>query len=136
MSRIVGLDVGSKRIGIAVSDPFLMTASPRGFIQNDERAVEKLKEILQEFGTKEIVVGLPLTLKGLEGEQANYTRAFVERLNSEIPDLKVHFVDERFTTSLAQKHRNPKRSNNKGYLDSLSAVFILQTYLDSLAFRS
>ncbi|MCX7738683.1 MAG: Holliday junction resolvase RuvX [Hydrogenothermaceae bacterium] len=136
MSRIVGLDVGSKRIGIAVSDPFLITASPKGFIQNDEKAIEKLKEILQEFRTKEIVVGLPLTLKGLEGEQANYTRAFVERLNSEIPDLKVHFVDERFTTSLAQKYIDPKRSNNKGYLDTLSAVFILQTYLDSLTFRS
>lgn len=135
MKRILGLDIGSKRIGVAVSDPFLITASPKGHIDNDDKVIENIKKVLQEYQTTEVVVGLPLTLKGAEGQQATYTREFVEKLKSEIPQLKVHFVDERFTSSLAQKYLSPKKAKGKGNLDSLSAVFILQTYLDSLSFR-
>lgn len=135
MKRVIGLDIGLKRIGVAVSDPFLITASPKGYIENDDKVVENIKKLLEEYQTKEIVVGLPLTLKGNEGEQALYTRQFVERLKEEIPDINVIFVDERFTSSLAQKYINPKKAKNKGNIDSLSAVFILQTYLDSLSIR-
>lgn len=135
MKRVIGLDIGLKRIGVAVSDPFLITASPKGHIENNERAVENIKKLMEEYQTKDIVVGLPLTLKGNEGEQAAYTRQFVEKLKEEIPEINIVFVDERFTSSLAQKHISPKKSKNKGNIDSLSAVFILQTYLDSLSFR-
>lgn len=135
MKRVIGLDIGLKRIGVAVSDPFLITASPREHIQNDEKVVDRIKKLLQEYNTKDIVVGLPLTLRGNEGEQAAYTRQFVEKLKEEIPDINIIFVDERFTSSLAQRHISPKKAKNKGNIDSMSAVFILQTYLDSLSLK-
>lgn len=135
MKRVIGLDIGSKRIGVAVSDPFLITASPKGYIENNEKAIENIKKLIQEYQTKDIVVGLPLTLKGQEGEQAVYTRDFVKKLKENIPDINIIFVDERFTSSLAQKYINPKKVKDKGKIDSLSAVFILQTYLDSLSFK-
>lgn len=135
MKRVIGLDIGLKRIGVALSDPFLITASPKGYIENDDRVLENIKKLLEEYQTNDVVVGLPLTLRGNEGEQAVYTRQFVERLKKEVPQLNVVFVDERFTSSLAQKHLNPKKVKNKGEIDSMSAVFILQTYLDSLSFR-
>lgn len=135
MKRVIGLDIGSKRIGVAVSDPFLITAWAKGYIENNQEVVENIKKLLEEYQTKDVVVGLPLTLKGQEGEQASYTRDFVEKLKEEIPDINIIFIDERFTSHLAQKHISPKKAKNKGNLDSLSAVFILQTYLDSLSFR-
>lgn len=135
MKRVIGLDIGLKRIGVAVSDPFLITASPREHIQNDENVIESVKKLLQEYNTKDVVVGLPLTLRGNEGEQAAYTRQFVERLKEKIPDINIIFVDERFTSSLAQKYLSQKKARNKGNIDSMSAVFILQTYLDNLSLR-
>lgn len=135
MKRVIGLDIGLKRIGVAVSDPFLITAWAKGYIENNQEVMKNIKNLLEEYKTKDVVVGLPLTLKGQEGEQASYTRSFVEKLKEEIPDINIIFIDERFTSHLAQKYISPKKAKNKGNLDSLSAVFILQTYLDSLSFR-
>ncbi|MEZ0324170.1 MAG: Holliday junction resolvase RuvX [Hydrogenothermaceae bacterium] len=135
MSRILGLDIGTKRIGVAVSDPLNITATPKDYIQNDDKAIEKIKNLLKEYKTKDVVVGLPLTLKGNEGEQVKYTKEFVEKLKENIPDINIIFIDERFSSSLAEKHINPKKLKEKGKLDSLSAAIILQTYLDSLSIR-
>jgi len=132
--RILALDVGSKRIGVAYSDPFGISATPLPPIENDKDVFNKIKEIIKQYDIKTVVVGLPLTLKGEEGEQAKLTRKFVQKMKQEIPDIQVKFVDERFTTSLAEKHlrETTKKSKRKKMIDSVSAVYILKTYLDSL----
>ncbi len=135
--RVLALDVGNKRIGVAYSDPLGISANPLPFIQNDEKVFEKIKKIINEYNIGKIVVGLPLTLKGEEGEQAKITKEFVEELKKHI-SLPVEFVDERFTTSLAERHlkETTKKSKRKQKLDSLSAVYILKTYLESQQFKN
>ncbi|RMD47175.1 MAG: Holliday junction resolvase RuvX [Aquificota bacterium] len=135
--RILALDVGNKRIGVAYSDPLGISANPLPYIQNDENVFEKIKKIIDEYNVGKIVVGLPLTLKGEEGEQAKITKGFVEELKKHI-SLPVEFVDERFTTSLAERHlrETTKKSKRKQKIDSLSAVYILKTYLESKQFRN
>ncbi|WP_029519939.1 Holliday junction resolvase RuvX [Persephonella sp. IF05-L8] len=132
--RVLALDVGNKRIGVAYSDPFGISANPLPIIQNDEKVFEKIKELVKEYDIGTIVIGLPLTLKGEEGEQAQKTKEFAERLKQEIPDIPIKFVDERFTTTLAERQlrETTKKSKRKQKLDSVSAVYILKTYLDSL----
>jgi putative Holliday junction resolvase len=136
--RILALDVGNKRIGVAYSDPLGISANPLPYIENDEKVYEKIKNIIQEYSIGKIVVGLPLTLKGEEGEQAKITREFVEKLKKHIPDIDVEFIDERFTTALAEQHlrETTKKSKRKKKIDSLSAVYILKTYLDQQQFRN
>jgi putative Holliday junction resolvase len=138
LSRILGLDIGLKRIGVAVSDPFGVTATPLEFILNDEKVFEKINDLIKNYKISKIVIGLPLTLKGEEGEQARYTKEFVENLKNHIPqDIEIIFIDERFTSSLAEKTLSQtKKKNKKEKIDSLSAVFILQTYLDRLSFSN
>ncbi|WP_029521772.1 Holliday junction resolvase RuvX [Persephonella sp. KM09-Lau-8] len=132
--RVLALDVGNKRIGVAYSDPFGISANPLPIIQNDEKVFEKIKELVKEYDIGTIVIGLPLTLKGEEGEQAQKTKEFAEKLKQEIPDIPIKFVDERFTTTLAERQlrETTKKSKRKQKLDSVSAVYILKTYLDSL----
>ncbi len=129
--RILALDVGNKRIGVAYSDPSGISITPIETIQNDSKVFEKLKKLVKDLNVGEIVIGLPLTLKGEEGEQAKLTRAFGEKLKEYIPDVEIKFVDERFTTALAEKHlaETTKKTKRKKKLDSLSATYILQTYL-------
>lgn len=137
MRRILALDIGTKRIGVAVSDPLGITAKPLDYIINDEFVFEKIKDLIKKENISTIVIGLPITLKGKEGQQVEYTKNFAEKLKNYIPNINVVFIDERFTTSLAEKHlsQTKKKKNMKEYIDSLSAVFILQTYLDSLTFN-
>ena len=129
--RILALDVGNKRIGVAYSDPSGISITPSEIIKNDEKVFEKLKELIDRLNVGIIVIGLPLTLKGLEGEQAEKTKEFAEELKKHFPDIKVEFVDERFTTSLAEKHlkETTKKSKRKQKLDSVAATYIMQTYL-------
>ncbi|WP_456465450.1 Holliday junction resolvase RuvX [Persephonella sp.] len=132
--RILALDVGLKRIGVAYSDPLGISANPLPPIENDKDVFNKIKQIIDKYEIKTVVVGLPLTLKGEEGEQARITRKFVQRMKQEIPDIEVKFVDERFTTSMAEKQlrETTKKSKRKKMIDSVSAVYILKTYLDSI----
>ena len=131
--RTLALDVGDRRIGIAYSDPLGISLNPLPFIENNEKVFEKLSKLIEDYDVGTIVVGLPLTLKGEEGEQAKKTKKFVENLKNFISeDIKIEFIDERFTTALAEKHlkESSKRSKRKKKLDSVSAMYILKTYLD------
>ena len=136
MSRILALDIGTKRIGVAVSDPLGITAKPLDYIKNDENVFQNIKSLIESQNVSTVVIGLPITLKGLQGQQVEYTKDFAEKLKQFIPNINIVFIDERFTTSLAEKHlsQTKKKKNMKEYIDSLSAVFILQTYLDSISF--
>ncbi|NPA57884.1 MAG: Holliday junction resolvase RuvX [Aquificae bacterium] len=131
--RVLALDVGNKRIGVAYSDPLGISANPLPVIENDQKVFEKIKGIVDQYDIGTVVIGLPLTLKGEEGEQARITRKFAEKLKEYMPDREIKFVDERFTTTLAERHlrETTRKSKRKEKLDSLSAVYILKTYLDS-----
>ena len=136
--RVLALDVGNKRIGVAYSDPLGISANPLPYIQNNEKVFEKIKDLINEYNIGKVVIGLPLTLKGEEGEQAKITRKFAENLKEHIPDIDIEFVDERFTTSLAEQHlrETTKKSKRKKKLDSVAAVYILKTYLDQQQFKN
>ncbi len=135
--RILGLDVGSVRTGVAVSDPMQIIASPHGVVPaaNRESAIEEIARIVEETEAVAIVAGVPLNMEGQPGPQAEKTLAFLERLRERV-DIDVVTQDERFSTAAAHraldsaKVRGKKR---KGKVDKIAATHILQTYLDRLA---
>jgi putative holliday junction resolvase len=133
--RLLGIDYGSVRVGLATCDPDRILASPHDTYTRqspDADAVyfQKLVKAEQIVG---LVIGLPISLNDTEGPKAQETRAFAEWLTS-IVSLPVEFVDERFTTSAAEDvliASGVRRDKRKGQRDRIAAVFILQAYLDS-----
>lgn len=124
--KILGLDIGDKRIGMAVSDELEIISTPLGVIENDEKVGEKIREIINRHNIKKVVVGMPYTLKGSVGDQARKTISFVD---SKIKNMNVEidYVDERYTTKIPLKFL-VKYSKNK-MLDKFSAGIILEDYL-------
>ena len=132
MSRILGLDIGKKRIGIAMSDAMGIIAQPVETIlrEPEDKAVEKIKSICQQNQVKKIVAGLPKHMNNTIGEQAQDCINFTEYLK---PDYEIIFEDERLTSRqaeyiLAQTGR--KYTKDKQLVDLKSACIILQQYLD------
>jgi len=133
--RILALDVGSKRIGVAISDPLGITAQGLDTIQrqNKHRDLEALGRLLTEYEVKEIVVGLPLRLSGAEGTQSEKMRAFAEQLQSHFR-VTVHLWDERWTSTQANRLlREADLSIEKRgkAVDRMAAVLILQSWLEA-----
>jgi putative holliday junction resolvase len=129
--RVLGIDYGSHRVGLAVSDSLRMTAQPLEVISRPA-AVERISEVIAEMEIKQIVMGLPLGLSGREGPAARLARSF----GTEITDatgLPVVFLDERFTTSTAESamlSANVRRSRRRQSIDKVAAAVILQAFLD------
>lgn len=134
--RILGIDFGSKRIGLSLSDPLGIIATPYATIQNDKSVWGRLKQIVGKESVSYIVVGMPRNLKGEQSHKAKEVEAFIARLKSETT-LEVFTWDERYTTMIAQQtlidmNMNKKGRNAKsGQLDSMAAALILQSFLDS-----
>lgn len=132
MSRYLGVDYGTKRVGLAISDGLGITARPLEVVTRKGLA-EALRRITGDYPVDGVVVGLPTALAGHEGESAKGARD----LGSEIADLldvKVEYVDERFTSRMAESallESGMKRRDRKGTVDKVAAAIILQTYLDS-----
>jgi len=132
--RILGLDVGEKRIGVAVSDEIGLTAQGlttivRSDIQKD---IERLAAIVREYSIRKIIVGLPRNMNGTYGPQAGKTKEFVRLMQQVIP-LEVVFWDERLTTALARRtllEGDVSRKKRKEVIDRMAAVMILQGFLD------
>jgi len=132
--RVLGLDVGEKRIGAAISDPLGITAQPLGVI-DAESGIEKLKELIPKHEIGLIVVGHPLTLKGERGERARSVEEFARNLKT-ATGVPFTLVDERLSTKAAERimrEMGRKPSREKGRVDELAAVIILQSYLDGKA---
>lgn len=134
--RILAIDYGSKRIGLAISDPLTIFATGLGSVPNDSGFIQKLLEIIQSHGVVTIVVGMPLTLRGEEGKSAEDVWKFIEKLKGRTA-VPIETLDERFTSVLAADTirqmgvGKKKRERNKGKIDELSAVHLLQGYLQS-----
>ena len=137
--RIMGLDFGSKTVGVAVSDLLGLTAQPVETItRKDENKLRKtcarIEELIQEYGVTKIVLGLPKHMNDDVGERAEKSIAFGEMLKRRT-GLEVVMWDERLTTVEAEQtliECNIRREDRKKYIDQIAAVFILQGYMDSV----
>lgn len=137
MERILGLDVGTRTIGIAVSDPLGITAQPVTTIRRTKLDADlaELRDIVALYNASLLVVGYPRNMNGTVGEQAQYVDRFVEALRAQVP-LPVELVDERLTTrvaSQAMKAGNVKAARRKEIIDQQAAALILQGYMDRLS---
>ncbi len=134
MSRLLAIDVGSIRIGIAVGDRETGIATPLSTIAGRPRAaaVAQVATLIDDEGVDEVVVGLPLELDGSEGRAVRKTRQFVEALQ-QIVDITVHEWDERFTSVAAERallEADVRRGKRKEVIDQVAATMILQAFLD------
>jgi len=135
--RILGLDVGSKTIGLAVSDPLGITAQGLKTLrrQNKRQDFAQLEAVIREYDVKEIVVGYPLRMSGLEGTQSQKMQLFAEELRKRFP-LPVHLWDERLSSAEANRVLRDSEMSIKRrgeVVDRLAAVLILQSWLDARA---
>jgi len=136
LKRHLGIDFGSKRIGIAISDPLNIIARPIQYIYNSEKTTEELKKLFTEYEISSIVIGMPFNLKGEAGQKAQEVEQFIHDV------LKLFGVpivkwDERFSTKQAHQtlrdmNVKKKQRESKEIIDSMAAAIMLQSYLDTL----
>ena len=135
--RILGLDIGSKTIGVAISDPLGWTAQGITTIRRSkkEQDLEEIKKICKEYSVETIVIGLPKNMNGSIGESGERFLEFSEQIKS-FTGLKVEMWDERLTTVAAHKamlEADLSRGKRKKSVDKLAAIYILQGYLDRIS---
>lgn len=135
--KIIGLDLGSKTVGVAVSDYLEIIANPVGtyqILENDlQDALRCVKMVVSEYQPGKIVLGLPKNMNGSIGFQAEYCLEFKKMLEDEL-HLEVIMIDERLTSKMANQvmlKADLSRNKRKTHIDKLAACIILQTYLDS-----
>lgn len=137
--RIMGLDFGSKTVGVAVSDPLFITAQSIEIIRRPaenklRRTMARLEELIEEYEVEKIVIGLPKNMNDTEGERAEKSREFADMVFRRT-GIEPVMWDERLTTVSADKvmtEAGIRREDRREYVDAIAASFILQGYLDSL----
>jgi putative Holliday junction resolvase len=135
MSRLLGLDVGEKRIGVAICDETLTLARPLLTITRASKKEDfaKIATLCREQAIAQVIVGLPKTLRGEEGPQAQRVRRYASELQAAL-NLPIDFWDERYSSVDAQERlaSSSRKARAKGDIDSAAATIILQEYLDAL----
>ncbi len=134
MERIMGLDVGDKTIGVALSDPLKLTAQGLKTIKrkNIKDDIEEIENIVQKYNVTKIVIGFPKNMNNTIGPQGEKVLNFVKKLKNKI-DVDIVLEDERLTTVAAERtliEGDVSRKNRKKVIDKVAATYILQTYLD------
>ena len=137
--RIMGLDLGSKTVGVALSDPMMITAQPLETITRKEenklrQTLARIEAIIEEYGVKKIVLGYPKNMNDSVGERALISEEFKDKLERRT-GLEVILWDERLTTVAADEvlaETGVKKADRKQYIDQVAATFILQEYIDSI----
>lgn len=135
--RIMGLDFGAKTVGVAISDPLLITAQGIEIIRRKDenklrQTLARIEELIEEYQVEEIVLGLPKNMNDTLGPRVEITLAFKDKLERRT-GLPVHTWDERLTTVAADKamiEAGIRRENRREYVDKIAAVLILQGFLD------
>ena len=134
-ARTLGLDVGERRIGMAIADELGLITSPIGVVHRGAGDLERILETARTHAATRIVIGLPTGLSGREGPQAATVRAFAESLSrASNESLDIVFWDERLTSTMAERAmeaQGRKKNRRSGEIDAMAAAFILQGYLDS-----
>ncbi len=134
--RILGIDYGDSRVGIAVTDALGITAQGLETISyngNDKQLLKRLDEILAEYPVEVIVVGMPYNMDGTKTMRAEVTEKFIHKLKCKYNKLKIETVDERLTTVAAHKTMNfldVNKNKKRGIVDTISAVYILEMYMN------
>lgn len=134
VGRLLGVDHGDRRIGLALSDPIPIIASPLKtlLINNSQDAIDQILAIVREHDVVLVVIGLPIGLKGKETAQTKHVKQFADELSKN--EIEVVFQDERFTSVSAKRSllEQPKKvRQNKGMVDQTAAAILLQQYIDS-----
>lgn len=140
--RVMGLDYGSKTVGVALTDPLGFSACPLETITRDSetklrRTLARLQKLVTEYGVEKIVLGLPVNMDGTEGERAAKTLDFKTKLEQRL-QLPVILQDERLTTMAADdllQEMNVPRNQRKQYIDQLAASIILEDYMNGEKIR-
>jgi len=133
MSRILGLDYGSVRVGVAISDALHLTAQGQSFIKNDEALIPTILQLIESRDIDKIILGNPLHLSGQESQKSEEVRQFQQQLQTQT-SCEIILRDERLSTKAAQRHlieMDVSRQKRKQKIDSMAAVFMLQGYLDA-----
>ncbi len=134
--RVLGIDYGSHRVGLSLSDPLGIIAQPIEMLKNDSSLFSHLKQLSVRENVKLIVVGMPFNLKGQYAQKANEVQIFIELLKAKL-DIPVVVWDERFTTTIAHQTmlvmgtKKKERQKKDGRIDSMAAAIILQGFLDN-----
>lgn len=134
MGRILAIDYGRKRVGLAVTDPLKIIATALDTI-DENKVLDFLKAYCSKEDVETFVVGMPKTLDNNDSENAKYVKAFSEKLAKALPIIPIHFIDERFTSSMALDAMiaggmKKKDRREKGNIDKISATIILQSFLE------
>lgn len=133
--RKLGIDYGDARVGIAITDALNITVQGLETIhheQNDKIVLKRLDEILNEYEIDTFVVGMPLNMNGSKSERVEITEKFIHKLKCKYPKIKIETIDERLTTVSAHKTMNflnVDKKKKRGIVDTISAVYILETYI-------
>ncbi len=133
--RVMGLDMGTKRIGVAMSDERGVTATPLKVLKRsgERKVFEELKKLVEEYSVGSVVVGMPLNMDGSVGPKAKGVETFIERLGGEL-QIPVKAWDERLSTVAVTRvllEADVSRAGRKRVVDKLAAAYILQGYLDT-----
>ncbi|MDI3341627.1 MAG: Holliday junction resolvase RuvX [Sphaerobacter sp.] len=131
--RLVALDVGGRRVGVAVSDELGLIASPVESVDLQRGGIDQLVAVIERYDPERVIIGLPIGMSGREGPQAAVVRAFAERLATRL-NRPITFWDERLTTSMADQaliETGHRRERRKQLVDAVAAALILQSYLDA-----
>lgn len=136
--RILGIDYGDARTGIAITDALNITAQGLETIYNngsDKMLLKRLDEILEQYEVDTIVIGKPINMNGTSSERTEITEKFIHKLKCKYNKLKIETIDERLTTVAAHKTMNfldVGKNKKRKIVDTISAVYILETYLNKI----
>ena len=136
--RILGIDYGDSRVGIAISDPLLITAQGLETISyngNDKILLSRIEEIVKKYEVETIVVGMPINMNGTKTERVEVTEKFIHKLKSRLGKIDIKTVDERLTTVEAHRTMNfldIDKKKKRSIVDTISAQYILETYMGNL----
>lgn len=134
--RILGIDYGDSRVGVAITDPLCITAQGLETIHhngNDKVVLKRLEEILQEYEVETIVIGMPYKLNGDAADRVEVTERFIHKLKCKFNGVNIETMDERLTTVAAHKTMNlleVKKTKKRDIVDTISAVYILEMYMN------
>lgn len=136
--RLLGLDIGERRIGVAVSDELGMIASPVTTLDARRDVARELRVLVEKYGIRQLVVGLPIGMSGREGPQAAQVRSVADELGKSL-DREIVYSDERLSSAVANQAligQGTRREKRKQHIDAMAAAVILQGYLDNERWKS
>ncbi len=134
--RKLGIDYGDSRVGIAITDELQITAQGLETIHhngNDKLVLKRLEEILNQYEVDVFVIGMPINMDGSKTQRVEVTQKFIHKLRCKFPKIAVETIDERLTTVAAHKtmnYLNISKTKKRGIVDTISAVYILETYMN------